>query len=84
VIEGQGAATKGSVARNVPPHLPVPPGISFQRPPSNRGTVSAGSTSVTINGKPAARQGDAVRTCNDPQDLDAGRIVGGARTVSIG
>ena len=83
-IEGLPAATKGSVVRNIPPHVPVPPGTAFQRPLSNRGTVSAGSTSVTINGKPAARQGDSVRTCNDPTDVDAGKVVSGARTVTIG
>jgi len=84
LIEGLGAATVGSVARNVPPHVPVPPGTAFARPPANRGTVSAGSGSVTVNGQAAARLGDPVRTCNDPVDVDAGRIVGGARSVTIG
>lgn len=68
----------------MPPHIPVPPGTSFVRAPSNRGTVSAGSSSVTINGKAAARIGDPVRTCNDPRDLDAAKITSGARTVTIG
>jgi uncharacterized Zn-binding protein involved in type VI secretion len=83
-IEGQAAATVGSVAENKPKHVPLPPGTSFQRPPSNKGTVSAGSATVTVNGQAAARLGDAVRTCNDPKDLDAATVVSGARTVTVG
>ena len=71
-IERPPAATVGSVATNDPAHTPTPPGTTFQRPPSNRGTVSDGSGSVLINGKKAARAGDPVRTCNDPTDLDVG------------
>jgi uncharacterized Zn-binding protein involved in type VI secretion len=83
-IEGLPAATVGSVAQNQPPHVPMPPGTSFARPPSNRGRVSRGSSTVTINGQAAARAGDPVRTCNDPTDLDTSAIVGGATTVMIG
>jgi uncharacterized Zn-binding protein involved in type VI secretion len=84
IIEGQGAATVGSVAVNQPPHLPTPPGASFVRPPSNRGTVQTGSATVQINGKGAARLGDPVRTCNDPTDLPVSSIVSGALQVLIG
>jgi uncharacterized Zn-binding protein involved in type VI secretion len=83
-IEDQPAATVGSVARNVPPHLPVPPGTSFVRPPSNQGTVSRGSGTVRIHGRAAARRGDPVRTCNDPTDRDGATIRSGARSVRIG
>jgi uncharacterized Zn-binding protein involved in type VI secretion len=83
-IEGLPAATVGSIARNQPPHVPMPPGTAFARPPSNRGRVSQGSSTVTINGKAAARAGDLVRTCNDPKDLDTSAIVGGATRVMIG
>ena len=83
-IDGLAAAIKGSVARNDPPHLPLPPGVSFQTPPSNQGTLSGGSGSVTINGKAAARQGDPVKTCNDPDDLDAATVTTGSGTVMIG
>jgi uncharacterized Zn-binding protein involved in type VI secretion len=83
-IEGQPAATVGSVARNLPPHTPVPPGTSFVRPPSNQGTVSRGSGSVRIHGQAAARRGDPVRTCNDPTDTDGATIMSGARSVNIG
>lgn len=84
LIDGLPAATEDSVATNVPPHLPVPPGTSFVRPPSNRGTVSGGSGSVTINDKAAARLGDPVRTCNDPSDLDGATITTGSSSVMIG
>jgi uncharacterized Zn-binding protein involved in type VI secretion len=72
-IMGMFAATVGSVAINTPPHLPQ--GGPFQKPPSNQGRIIAGSTSVMINGKPAARNGDTAMTCNDPVDLPVGTVV---------
>jgi uncharacterized Zn-binding protein involved in type VI secretion len=84
LIAGARAATVGSVAENAPPHVPTPPGASFQKPPTNRGSVSRGSTTVRIGGRPAARLGDPVRTCNDPVDADTSKITSGARTVTIG
>lgn len=83
-IEGLSAAVVGTVATNTPPHLPVPPGTSFVNPPTNQGTVSQGSATVTVGGKAAARLGDPVRTCNDPTDADTSAIVSGAATVMIG
>ncbi|KAB8144607.1 hypothetical protein F8S13_06985 [Chloroflexia bacterium SDU3-3] len=82
-IDGLPAAVLGSIAHNMPPHIPTPPGVSFQRPPSNQGSVSMASTTVKINGKPAARIGDPVTTCNDPADAPTCHIVG-ASTVMIG
>jgi uncharacterized Zn-binding protein involved in type VI secretion len=84
LIEGAEAAIVGSVARNEPPHTPIPPTASFSTPPTNEGRVSGGSTTVTIGGQPAARLGDPVRTCNDPVDADTSVIVSGASTVLIG
>lgn len=83
LIMGQPAAVVGSIAKNMPPHIPTPPGTSFSSPPSNQGTVSLGSTTVMINGKGVARAGDTVRTCNDPADLPVGTIVA-TGTVLIG
>jgi uncharacterized Zn-binding protein involved in type VI secretion len=83
-IEGQPAATVDSVVKNVPPHLPVPPGTSFVKSPSNEGKVSKGSGSVKVHGKAAARLGDPVRTCNDPVDKNGAKIVSGAKSVKIG
>jgi len=80
-VGGKPAAVQGSTATNTPSHIPQ--GGPFQKPPSNRGTVQLGSTTVLINGKPAARNGDKVMTCNDPADLPVGTIVA-AGTVLIG
>jgi uncharacterized Zn-binding protein involved in type VI secretion len=80
-IMGRAAATTGSTATNTPPHLPI--GGTFQKPPANRGTIQAGSRTVFINGKRAARNGDVAVTCNDPNDLPEGTVVA-AGTVMIG
>lgn len=80
-IEGKPAAVLGSTATNTPAH--VPSAGPFQKPPSNRATVIAGSATVFINGKPVARSGDTALTCNDPADLPAGTVVA-AGTVMVG
>lgn len=82
-IGGLPAATVGSTADNVPPHVPTPPGTAFQKPPANRGTVQQGSLTVNINGKSAGRNGDPAITCNDPVDQPVGQVVA-AGTVMIG
>jgi uncharacterized Zn-binding protein involved in type VI secretion len=76
------AAMTDSSADNMP-HLPASPGASFQRAPTNKATIKRGSSTVFINGKPAARDGDPAATCNDPGDTPVGtvRAVG---TVMIG
>ena len=82
-IAGKAAAVVGSTATNQPAHIPTPPWTAFTRAPANRGTVQRGSTPVLINGKPAARAGDPVMTCNDPVDAPTGSIIA-AGTVMIG
>ncbi len=59
-IGGRPAATKDSVAYNTPPHIPA--AGPFQKPPSNQGRIIMGSPTVSINGKPAARNGDQAMT----------------------
>lgn len=81
-IMGRPAATQGSTANNVPPHIPAVTS-PFQKPPSNRGEIIIGSFTVKINGKPAARNGDKALTCNDPVDLPVGTVVA-LGTVTIG
>ncbi|GAA0815920.1 PAAR domain-containing protein [Spirilliplanes yamanashiensis] len=81
LIDGQPAAVVGSTATNNPPH--VAPNGPFQIPPTNQGTVLLGSQTVLINGKPAARVGDSVQTCNDPAPAPTCTIQG-AGTVQIG
>jgi uncharacterized Zn-binding protein involved in type VI secretion len=73
MIGGKPAATMGSIAHNIPPHIPQ--GGPFQIPPTNMGTVIKGSATVMINGKPAARTGDPVQTCNDPAPAPTCNIV---------
>ena len=80
-IMGMPAATVDSMASNTPPHIPQ--GGPFQKPPSNKATIKIGSTTVKINGKMAARNGDTAMTCNDPSDLPIGKIIA-VGTVIIG
>jgi uncharacterized Zn-binding protein involved in type VI secretion len=82
-IMGMAAATVGSTATNSPPHIPTPPGVSFQSPPENKGTIMMGSATVKINGKMAARSGDQARTCGTPPNL-AAQVVAAPGTVMIG
>ncbi|GKS69035.1 PAAR motif protein [Nitrosomonas sp. PY1] len=82
-ITGLAAATVDSTADNTPPHMPTPPGTTFQKPPSNKATIKAGSPKVKINGKMAARNGDSAMTCNDPSDTPAGTVIA-VGTVFIG
>jgi uncharacterized Zn-binding protein involved in type VI secretion len=80
-IMGMAAATVDSTASNTPPHIPQ--GGPFQNPPSNKATIKIGSTTVKINGKMAARNGDTAMTCNDPSDLPVGTVMA-VGTVLIG
>ena len=70
---GRPTATLGSQAHNMPPHFPI--GGSFSKPPTNLAQIITGSPTVTINGKPAARNGDTALTCNEPVDLPVGTVV---------
>ncbi len=80
-IMGLPAATVGSMANNIPPHIPEEG--TFEVPPTNQGQIIMGSATVMINGKPAARLGDTAMTCNDPVDLPIGTVVAEG-TVLIG
>jgi uncharacterized Zn-binding protein involved in type VI secretion len=80
-IMGMPAATLGSTADNLPPHIPQ--GGPFQKPPMNKATIMIGSPTVMINGKPAARNGDTALTCNDPVDVPVGKVIA-VGTVMIG
>lgn len=80
-IMGMPAATVDSTATNTPSHIPQ--GGPFQSPPSNKATIKLGSTTVKINGKMAARNGDMAMTCNDPSDLPSGTVMA-VGTVLIG
>lgn len=83
LVAGQPAATVDSTATNTPSHIPTPPGVSFQKPPNNRATITIGSQTVKIAGKAAARAGDTAQTCNDPADAPVGTVVA-VGTVLVG
>lgn len=78
-IDGLPAATVDSIATNLPPHVPL--GGTFVNPPRNQGQIIAGSQTVLINGKGAARAGDVAKTCNDPTDMPVGKVVATSRVL---
>lgn len=80
-IMGMPAATLGSSADNMPPHIPQ--GGRFQMEPTNKAQIIMGSPTVLINNKPAARNGDSATTCNDPSPLPVGTVIA-VGTVLIG
>ena len=79
--EHQSVATKDSVASNIPAHIPM--GGPFQAPPSNRGTVKVGSSTVLVEHKAIARAADPADCCNDPADASTGHVLA-AGTVLAG
>jgi uncharacterized Zn-binding protein involved in type VI secretion len=82
-IMGLPAAIEGSTARNdITPH---PPGLPYLRPPANKAQITMCTSTVRINGKAAARNGDTAITCNDPVDLPEGKVItSGTVTVMMG
>jgi uncharacterized Zn-binding protein involved in type VI secretion len=82
MIDNQPVALVGSVARNLPPHLPL--GGPFQKLPANAGTISQGSSSVFVENRAVARANDPARCCNDPTDQDTAHVIVAAPTVFAG
>jgi uncharacterized Zn-binding protein involved in type VI secretion len=82
LIEHRPAAMVDSTATNTPAHV-APPGQSFDNPPTNHGVIIAGSGTVLINWRAAARDGDAAKTCNDPVDEPVGHVEA-VSTVIVG
>jgi uncharacterized Zn-binding protein involved in type VI secretion len=80
-INGAPAATVGSIAMNMSPHVPT--GGPFANPPTNQAQIITGSATVLINGQMAARNGDTALTCNDPAPLPVGTVMA-TSTVMIG
>ncbi len=80
-IAGQPAAVVGSIAVNTPPHIPIPPNLSFINQPNDQATLEGGSQTVKINGKPAIRAGDQATTCDE---ANVKGVVVAVGTVMIG
>lgn len=81
MINSQPAALQDSTSMLTSPHIPS--GGPFQRPPTGMGTIMVGSPTVRVNGRALARQGDPVRTCNDPVDQPTSTITGGSPNVVV-
>ena len=81
LINGQPAAVQGSGSMLNAPHLPQ--GGTFSVPPTGQGTVMAGSATVLVGGRPLARLGDQVQTCNDPVPAPTSSITGGSPDVMV-
>ncbi|MFO0759860.1 MAG: PAAR domain-containing protein [Byssovorax sp.] len=81
-IDNEPAVIVGSVAHNRPPHIPT--GGPFQRSPSNRATVDAGSATVFAGNHALARNGDPATCCNDPSDAQTGHVMVGTGTSFSG
>jgi uncharacterized Zn-binding protein involved in type VI secretion len=79
MIGGRPAAVLGSSGTNTPPHVGLHASDPFLAPALEVGRVLAGSTTVTFDGKPAAKSGSSCTCCAVP-----GRLVGSASTVLIG
>jgi len=85
-INGKPAAVATSTASNTPKHeLQLQPNQSFPSPPpSNSGTITAGSGTVRINRQPAARAGDPAVSCHDFDGESPMVVVLGKPSVFIG
>ncbi len=83
LIGGKPAATVGSMANNLPPHIPKG-GPFGPPPPTDMGQIIKGSLTVLINNKPAARTGDIGTTCATSVVPAPATVMGTAATVIIG
>lgn len=80
LIGGKPAAVVGSAGVNVPPHVGLHPADPHLAPPMQRAVVTAGGTTVLIEGKPVARTGSVCTICFG----QPGTLTGSAATVLIG
>ena len=80
LIGGKPAAVVGSSGMNTPPHVGLHVSDPFMGPPTQQGRVVAGSMTVLIEGKPAAKTGAQCMICLGLP----GNLLGSAATVLIG
>jgi uncharacterized Zn-binding protein involved in type VI secretion len=79
LAQGKPMAVQGSWGLNTPPHVGLHLSDPFALPTAQRGSVVAGSATVQLEGKPAAKTGSTVTCCQEP-----GQLAGSATSVSIG
>jgi hypothetical protein len=77
LINGLPAATTADAARNLPllAHLPMPPGVAFQKLPAGAASYPLGSQTVAYGGAAVIRLGEIARSCSDPADLPLSSVV---------
>jgi uncharacterized Zn-binding protein involved in type VI secretion len=80
LIGGKPAAVQGSSGLNTPPHVGLHASDPFMVPTTQRAQVVMGSTTVLIEGKPAAKTGSSCTICAGTP----GQLTGSAATVLIG
>jgi uncharacterized Zn-binding protein involved in type VI secretion len=81
IIAGKPAVVAGCTGLNAPPHVGLHLSDPYMLPAAQIATVTQGSTSVLIGGRPAARTASACATvCFGAP----GNLVGTASTVLIG
>jgi uncharacterized Zn-binding protein involved in type VI secretion len=80
MIGGKPAAVQGSSGLNTPPHVGLHASDPFMVPTTQRAQVVMGSTTVMIEGKPAAKTGSSCTICAGTP----GQLTGSAATVLIG
>ena len=79
-IQGKPVAVVGSSGVNTPPHVGLHPSDPFMVPTTQMATVTSGSSSVLVDGKPMARTGAAAAVCAGA----AGQVLGTATSVLVG
>ncbi len=80
LIGGKPAAVMGASGYNTPPHVGLHASDPFLVPTMQEGRVVAGSTSVLLEGKPAAKTGATSVICAGAP----GQLAGTGATVLIG
>lgn len=80
LIGGRPAVVAGAAGINTPPHVGLHASDPFAAPPLQRGTVTVGSSTVLIEGRPAASTGARCQLCLTP----VGTLQGTVSTVLIG
>lgn len=80
LIGGKPAVVMGSTGYNTPPHVGLHPADPFVVPTTQIGSVVAGSATVLLENRPAAKTGSACVMCGGAP----GQLVGTAANVLVG
>src|SRR5262249_17384020 len=77
LINGMPATTTNSAAKNAPvmPHVPMPPGTAYVKPPGGEASFLMGALKITFGGSRSIRMGDLALSCADPVAMPTSRVV---------